>query len=82
MLHFIFRDSVKGRLSAKKVHWVMGGFLPQNSSRKVSKKFWVSRNARGGVVSKLLSPKMDIDANLKENNMTELNKISRSLRVI
>ena len=29
MLHFIFRDSVKGRLSAKKVHWVMGGFLPQ-----------------------------------------------------
>ena len=48
-----------------------GVFLSQKLSVKVSKKFWVSRNARGGVVSKLLSPKMDKDANLKENNMTE-----------
>ena len=53
-LHFIFRDSVQGR-SAKKGRGEeftgsrRGVFLSQKLPEvKVSKKFWVSRNARGG----------------------------------
>ena len=72
---------LKGGCLPKRFTGSWGVSCPKNSSRKVSKKFWVSRNARGGVVSKLLSPKMDIDANLKENNITEWNKIGRNFLV-
>ena len=59
MLHFIFRDSVKGRLTAKKVHWVMGGFLPQKLFPESFKEILGQQKCQGW---KLPSHKMEMCA--------------------
>ena len=82
MLNFIFRYSVKGRLSAKKVHWVMGGFLPQKLFPESFKEILGQQKCQGWSRLQITFSQNGYYANLKENNMTELNKISRSLRVI
>ena len=49
-----------------------GVSCPKNCSLKLSKKFWVSRNARGGVGSKLPSHKIEMSAYKKQNKNSNI----------